>query len=88
MTESKTVSSFSSIGKWVIFWHPCFTITTDCYETVSGMVTVECNGAMGISVFEAIAALTANDVFFFLTEAGGPPLPFNGANVTLTDGGS
>ncbi|PTL99273.1 MAG: hypothetical protein DA407_16885, partial [Bacteroidetes bacterium] len=29
-----------------------------------------------------------NDVFFFVTEAGGPPIPFNGATINLTDGGA
>jgi type IX secretion system substrate protein len=41
---------------------------------------------MGVSVFATGGAeLTENDVFFFVSQAG-PPVPFNGATVTLTDG--
>ena len=29
-----------------------------------------------------------NDVFFFLTEAGGPPVTLSGATISLTDGGA
>jgi hypothetical protein len=58
-----------------------YTITKDCYETVTGSVTVEClGGGMGVSVFENPAEETTNNVFFFV----GSPLPISGATVNMT----
>ncbi len=58
-----------------------YTITKDCYETITGTVTVECiGGGMGVSVFENPLGETDNDVFFFV----GSPLPLEGATVNLT----
>jgi len=58
-----------------------YTITKDCYETVTGSVTVECVGmGMGVSVFENPAEETTEDVFFFV----GFPLTLSGAEVNLT----
>ncbi len=42
-----------------------YTITTPCYETVTGSVTVNCNNGDGIAVFADPAPATSNDVFFF-----------------------
>ena len=63
-----------------------YTISKDCFVTGTGAVTVDCAGGVGVSVFTSIAANASNDVFFFLTEAGGPPFTLSGATVTLTDG--
>ena len=66
----------------VPFGEYTYTISTPCYETVSGTITVDCNGEEGIGIFEEPAELTSNNVFFFI----GSPLAILGATVTLTDG--
>ncbi len=58
-----------------------YTITLDCYETITGSVTVECiGGGQGVSVFENPVEITSNNVFFFV----GSPLTISGATVNLT----
>lgn len=59
-----------------------YSVTTPCYETVSGNVTVDCNNGEGMLVAAEPAAATTNDVFFFI----GEPFTLSGAIVTLTDG--
>ncbi len=59
-----------------------YTITTPCYETVTGTVTVDCNGGLGSVVEANPAPATTNDVFFFI----GEPLTLSGLTITLTDG--
>jgi hypothetical protein len=60
-----------------------YTIELDCYETISGSITVEClGGGQGVAVFENPVPQTTNHVFFFI----GEPLILAGATVTLTDG--
>jgi hypothetical protein len=53
-----------------------------CHETISGTVTVECNGGDGIAIFAEPVELSTNSVFFFV----GSPLTIPGASVLLTDG--
>jgi hypothetical protein len=61
-----------------------YTISLDCYETVSGSVTSECiGGGQGVSVFAEMAPETDNDVFFFVSEVGFP-FTLAGATVNLT----
>ncbi|MCZ4410775.1 hypothetical protein O3Q51_18305, partial [Cryomorphaceae bacterium 1068] len=58
-----------------------YTITLDCYETVTGTVTVEClGGGQGVSVFENPQEITSNNVFFFV----GSPFTLAGATVNMT----
>ena len=45
-----------------------YAVSNDCHETVSGEVVVECNGAMGISVFATPAPLSYNAT---VTESNG-----------------
>ncbi len=59
-----------------------YTITTPCYETVTGTMTVSCNNGEGIAVFAEPAPATSNSVFFFI----GSPLAIVGSTVELTDG--
>ncbi|MCZ4409619.1 T9SS type A sorting domain-containing protein, partial [Cryomorphaceae bacterium 1068] len=58
-----------------------YTITLDCYETITGSVTVEClGGGQGVSVFENPTEITSNNVFFFV----GSPFTLAGATINLT----
>jgi hypothetical protein len=58
-----------------------YTITLDCYETITGSVTVECiGGGQGVSVFETPTEITSNNVFFFV----GSPFTLAGATVNMT----
>lgn len=66
----------------VPFGEYSYSITTPCYETVTGEVTVDCNEGQGVMVAENPANATTNDVFFFI----GSPLTISGATVTLSDG--
>ena len=65
-----------------------YSISKPCFQTDTGSVVVDCNMGMGISVFSNIAPDTANNVFFFITEAGGPPTASLGTTVTLFDANS
>ncbi|MBK9176801.1 MAG: T9SS type A sorting domain-containing protein [Flavobacteriales bacterium] len=67
----------------VPFGEYSYTITTPCYETVSGTVTVDCNNGDGIIVAAEPAEATTNNVFFFI----GSPFALIGATVQITDGG-
>ncbi|MFT6138704.1 MAG: hypothetical protein ACJAUJ_001799, partial [Salibacteraceae bacterium] len=60
-----------------------YTISKDCFTTTAGMVTVDANGGMGVSIFESLAAETTNNVFFFV----GSPLPLSGVEVNMTGPG-
>ena len=60
-----------------------YSISKPCFQTDTGTVTIDCNGGMGISVFSMLAPDTANNAFFFITEAGGPPTASLGTTVTL-----
>ncbi len=54
-----------------------YTITTPCYETVSGTVTVDCNNGDGILVVEDPAPMATNNLFWYI----GDPLAITGASV-------
>ena len=64
----------------VPFGEISYTITTPCYETVMGTVTVDCNNGDGIAVFEDPEP--ANNLFFFI----GEPLAIVGATVHVSNG--
>jgi hypothetical protein len=68
----------------VPFGEMSYTITTPCYETVTGTVTVDCNNGDGIAVFENPAPATTNNLFFFI----GDPMAITGAFVEVTNGGN
>ena len=59
-----------------------YTITTPCYETVTGTVTVDCNDANGIAVIAELAPATTNNLFFYI----GDPMAILGATVEVTNG--
>lgn len=64
----------------VPFGEYTYTITTPCYATVTGAVTVDCNNGDGIAV--VADPVEANNVFFFV----GSLLAITGATVEFTDG--
>jgi hypothetical protein len=58
-----------------------YTITLNCYETVTGSVSVACiDGNQGVSVFVNPTPITSNNVFFFV----GSPFTLSGATVNMT----
>lgn len=59
-----------------------YTITTPCYETVTGTLTVDCNNANGIAVIANPAPATTNNLFFYI----GDPMAILGATVEVTNG--
>lgn len=59
-----------------------YTITTPCYETVTGEVTVDCNNGDGVAVFADPAPLETNNVFFFV----GALLTIPNAEIYLSNG--
>ncbi len=66
----------------VPFGEYTYTITTPCYQTVSGTVTVDCNNGEGIMVMENPEPATRNNLFFFI----GDPMAITGSTVEVTDG--
>ena len=57
-----------------------YSVSKECYDTVTGEVVVDFNDGMGVSVFATPSPATTNDVFFFV----GSPLAMLDATVSLS----
>ena len=61
-----------------------YTLSKPCHTTVTGTVTVDCSGEMGIEVWDEPVEMTTNNVFFFI----GSPFAMLDVTVNLSDGGN
>jgi hypothetical protein len=59
-----------------------YTISAPCFETVSGTVTVDCNGGNGIMVIADPAEIGTNNLFWYI----GDPFAITGATVQVSNG--